>query len=280
MKLAVLSDIHGNLPALTAVADHIARWRPDQVIVNGDIVNRGPLPRECWQFIQKKQAQAGWLVTRGNHEEYVAAHNQPGCTVNGLQFEINYLSYWTYQRLNGEVHKLPALPDSVTLAGPDRSIVPIYHASIRGSRDGIWPFTAEETVREQIGRGTAVFVTGHIHQSFIRRVDGALVVNAGSAGQHCYGEFRATYARLTWRDSGWQAEIARIPYDMAQTNRDFHTSGYLAEAGAVARLIYHEWRLARPVLYDWIRPYQAGVLAGEIDLETSVAEFLARAEIE
>lgn len=41
MKIAILSDIHGNLPALQTVADDIARWQPDQVIVNGDIVNRG-----------------------------------------------------------------------------------------------------------------------------------------------------------------------------------------------------------------------------------------------
>lgn len=285
MKIAVLSDIHGNLPALTAVADHIARWQPNQVVVNGDIVNRGPLPRPCWQFVQERQTREGWLATRGNHEDYVAAHAHALPNPADPLFQINYLSYWTFQQLNGEVETLANLPDSLTLAGangprPSGSQVRICHASMRGNRDGVWPFTSDEAVREQMGgregaAGTAVFVTGHTHQSFIRRVGDTLVVNAGSAGQHGYGETRATYAQLTWRQGVWRAEIVYVPYDMAQTERDFHESGYLAEAGAVARLIFHEWRLAAPILYDWIRQYQSGVLAGEVALDASVATFLA-----
>ena len=47
MKIAVLADIHGNLPALEAVAAHVEAWQPDRVIVAGDLVNRGPRPLEC-----------------------------------------------------------------------------------------------------------------------------------------------------------------------------------------------------------------------------------------
>lgn len=277
MKIAVLSDIHGNLPALTAVAQHIAHWQPDQVVVNGDIVNRGPLPRQCWQFVQERQAADGWLVTKGNHEDYVTAHLGQAPDFTDPLFQIQRLSYWTFQQMNGDVAPLANLPDSITLVGPDGSQVRICHASCRGNRDGIWPFTSDEAVREQIGscgRDTAVFVTGHIHQSFIRQVDDTLVINAGSAGQHCFGESRATYAQLTWHKGKWQAKIAYVPYDMAQTERDFHESGYLDEAGGVARLIFHEWRLATPILYHWIHQYQDGVLTGAVDLESSVAALL------
>ncbi|NJN55107.1 MAG: metallophosphoesterase, partial [Anaerolineae bacterium] len=52
MKIAVLSDIHGNLPALRAVAEHVAQWQPDAVVVDGDTVNRGPQSLLCWQTVQ------------------------------------------------------------------------------------------------------------------------------------------------------------------------------------------------------------------------------------
>jgi 3',5'-cyclic AMP phosphodiesterase CpdA len=68
MKFAILSDIHGNLPALQAVAAHIEAWQPDHTIVNGDIVNLGPDSVECWQFIETKQRSANWQITQGNHE--------------------------------------------------------------------------------------------------------------------------------------------------------------------------------------------------------------------
>ena len=55
MKIAVLADIHGNMPALERVAAHIESWEADQVIVAGDVVNRGPLPRTCLQFVEERQ---------------------------------------------------------------------------------------------------------------------------------------------------------------------------------------------------------------------------------
>ena len=55
MKLAVLADIHANWPALQAVTEHLEAWQPDQVIVDGDTVNRGPRPAECLRFVQDRQ---------------------------------------------------------------------------------------------------------------------------------------------------------------------------------------------------------------------------------
>ena len=71
MKIAVLSGIHGNFPALMAVTENIQGWQPDQVFVAGGIVNRGPRSEDCPLFIAKKQKNHGWQVIRGNHEEYV-----------------------------------------------------------------------------------------------------------------------------------------------------------------------------------------------------------------
>ena len=77
MKLAVLSDIHGNWPALEAAAADIDAWQPDLVVVNGDVVNDGPRSLECWNYVAGRRNRDGWVVLRGNHEEYVAEWLDP-----------------------------------------------------------------------------------------------------------------------------------------------------------------------------------------------------------
>ena len=93
MKIAVLADIHGNVPALHTVLDHIDHWKPDKVIVAGDIINRGPRPRECLQPIMERQRDAGWLVVMGNHEEFVISQSRPDASRQGPEFEIYRMSY-------------------------------------------------------------------------------------------------------------------------------------------------------------------------------------------
>ena len=77
MKLAVIADIHANLAALETVVDHLTAWRPDAVVVAGDVLNRGPRPLECLRFVQERARSEGWLTLLGNHEEYVIAQSRP-----------------------------------------------------------------------------------------------------------------------------------------------------------------------------------------------------------
>lgn len=274
MKLAVLSDIHGNLPALHSVAEHIDAWRPDHVVVNGDIVNRGPCSAACLRFVQAQQRACGWQVVRGNHEDYVLEHAQPGVARSGTQFEINYISYWTYQRLNGAVAALSALPDWLSLHAPDHSEARLAHGSMRNNRDGVYINTSDDVLRRQIAPAPALFCTAHTHYPLIRYIDETLVVNSGSVGSPHDGDPRASYAQVTWRRGAWRAEIVRLEYDREQTQRHFETSGFLDHGGAIARLIHFEWRFAQPFFPLWMYQYQARVLAGEIELDMAVEAFL------
>ena len=80
MKVAILADVHGNLQALSAVCDHVDRWRPDAVLVAGDIVNRGPRSLECYDLVCARRASDGWIVIRGNHEEYIMERGSPNAS--------------------------------------------------------------------------------------------------------------------------------------------------------------------------------------------------------
>jgi putative phosphoesterase len=274
MKLAVLADIHANYVALQEVVAHIDRWQPDLVIVAGDIVNRGARPAECLALVQQRMQTEGWLVVRGNHEEYVISQNAPDSVRSGAAFEVFRPSYWTYCKLGCDVSALEAMPFRLELERGVR----VTHASMRHNRDGIYKTTPEETLREQIGAPLpALFCVGHTHQPLIRSLDDTLVVNVGAAGMPFDGDWHPSYAQLEWRGGYWHAEIIRLSYDRAAAERDFELSGFLDEAGPLARVVLRELQIARGQLHDWIHRYEKAVLTGEMTMEESVIEFLARA---
>jgi predicted phosphodiesterase len=161
MKVAILADIHANLPALQTVIAHMEAWRPDAVLMAGDVVNRGPKPAECLSLVQEKQTSNGWLVVRGNHEDYILQHTRPDAPRSGPEFELFRNSYWTYQQLNGQVAALEAMPFQVAISGPDGREVRVVHASMRNNRDGIFPETTDAELRCQIAPPPATLCVGH-----------------------------------------------------------------------------------------------------------------------
>ncbi len=182
MKLAVLADVHSNWRALQAVADHLERWQPDRVVVAGDVINRGPRPVECLDFVLRMQRERGWSLVLGNHEEYVIHHAHPREPIAGPWVQIWGSSRWTYEKLDGNVSALEALPLQQSWIMPDGSEARVVHASMRGTRDGIFPKTPDDQLRKQIAPPPKLFVVGHTHVPLVRTLGETLVVNVGSAG--------------------------------------------------------------------------------------------------
>jgi predicted phosphodiesterase len=272
MKVAVLSDIHGNLPALQAVAADIDSWCPDLTIVNGDIVNRGPSSVECWSFVRE---QPGWLIASGNHEKYVLLWHDPAWNAAAEGPDALYApSGWTYEQLGEQVGELAGLPEVVALADPGGGELRAVHGSMRGDRDGIYPDTPELLLAQQINPAPRLFCTAHTHRPFVRRLNGTLVVNSGAAGWTFDGDLRASYARLTWQRGAWQAEIMRVAYDRRQAARDFVKDGYYESAGPLARIMYVEWHEAMPLFHHWVTDYEPGVITGELTVAEAAAAML------
>ncbi len=278
MKIAILSDIHGNWPALQAVMAHIDGWQPDQVVVNGDIVNGGPSNPTCWQALQTRQRADSWHLQRGNHEDYVIEWADMTIPRSGPRFDINHSSFWTFNQLNGEVADLAVLPDRFGHQVMNGSRMMITHASVWGNRDGMLSSMSDAELRRRIVPAPEVFVTSHTHEAFIRQVDQTLLLNTGSVGLPCDGDWRASYGQLSWSAvRGWRAKIVRVAYDRDQAVRDFVTSGYLDGGGIGARLVFYELQTARDAVGRWSAIYLDAVLAGEIDGETAVNKFLSAA---
>ncbi len=282
MKLAVLADVHSNWQALQAVVDHIEQWQPDRVVVAGDVVNRGPRPVECLDFVLQKQREAGWLLVLGNHEEYVIHHADPDRQVTGPWAQIYGLSRWTFDQLHGEVSSLKAMPFQQSWCQPDGSEARVVHASMRSTRDGIFVETPDALLRKQIAPPSSLLVVGHTHKPLIRSLDGTLVVNAGAVGLPFDGDPRASYAQLTWRSDEphgaakrWHARIVRGDYDRAQADRDYDETGFIDEVGPLALLIRDELARAHSNLFEWTRDYETAVVSGQMGLAEAVERFLA-----
>lgn len=275
MKLAILADIHGNLPALLPVLDHIDRWQPDQVVVNGDIINRAPWSKECLDLILHRQKQAGWQLIRGNHEDYVLSNSDPTLPTSGVEFEIRQSSWWTYHSLNGETESLRQMVEGITLQDENGGEVQIWHATGRGNRDSIMPFmTDEELVVKMRAEMPALFITAHTHRPFLRWVGETLLINVGSVGLPFDGNPRAGYAQLEWRDNQWFVNLMRLPYNRQETERGFIEKGFLEGGGELARLMFREIQIARSLVHSWDMRYRRAVLNGQISLKASVDAML------
>jgi len=267
LKIAVLSDVHGNVPALEAVLDDVESWQPDRLVVNGDLVSRGPCSLACLDMVRDRFP--GVHLLAGNHETFVIDTVDRPQAPDAPTFDMGRFAEWTARQLGDEIDGMRAWADHLDLAGLEGgSSVHVTHASRRGNRDGIRPETPDHELPEKLGDPRALFITSHTHRPLERRFNGTLIVNTGSVGQPLDGDPRASYARFTFRDGAWQARVTRVAYDKPSAERDFHSTGFLEECGPVARLIYRELRESRMHVGPWVGRYLQAVKARQ----TTVAE--------
>ncbi len=274
MKLAVFSDIHGNMPALTAVLEDIRHFNPDVVVMNGDLVSRGPCSLDCLRLLQNDWPDMKLLT--GNHETYVLRCVDEPANPDSPTLDIDRFAEWAMRQLGGAVEEIRHWSDhwdQTDLAGG--ASFHITHGSRLGNRDGISDRTPEEALHAKLGEHRDLFVGSHTHRPLVKWFDERLVVNTGSVGQPMDGDPRASYGRFWLDGSDWKVEIRRVDYDKAQAERDFVDSGFLAEAGPMAKLIYRELRESRPHVGPWRNRYLEAIKTRAMTVTDAVDHYLS-----
>ena len=172
MRIAVLGDIHGNLPALEAVLDDVERRKPDEIWCSGDIGWGAPWASECIDVVRR----AGWVTVKGNTDVWITGDPQ---TITSPEQREDFEGMARAHAISEEdAQWLINLPIGHSAAG---SIL-MVHATHES------PFTAPQpddpAAEFLIYEGAASLVVyGHIHEAFVRRLSaGTLVANAGSVG--------------------------------------------------------------------------------------------------
>lgn len=272
MKIAVLSDVHGNVPALEAVLEDIGGWGADEVVVNGDLLNRGPCSRDALALLQRERAQARLL--RGNHENWLLHCAQHGPVRDSPTFEIDRFAHWAVAQLGDALPQVAAWHDHLDMNDLEGGSLHITHGSRLGDRKGIQPECGEDELAQKIGDPRDLFISSHTHRAFRRHFNGTLVINTGSVGQPFDGDERASYARLEFHRGRWRGEIMRVGYDRARAIADFERSGFLEEGGALTRVIFREFYEARMHVGPWRRRYLEAVKAGEIGVTEAVEQYM------
>lgn len=262
MRLAVVSDIHGNLPALEAVLADVAASGADATVNLGDIVS-GPL----WPAQTAERLMALALPTiRGNHERQLLTLPRERMGASDAFAEAalapaqrDWLAALPATRvLSPEVFCCHGTPAS-DLAYFLETVTP------EGWRGPAEPGLRAATAAEAAERAGAVrhglILCGHTHvPRALRLDDGRLIVNPGSVGLQAYdddhprahvienGTPHTRYALLTRRAAGWQVELRALPYDHEAAARRAEANGRGDWADALRSGRVGRWETPRPTL--------------------------------
>jgi putative phosphoesterase len=203
MRILVVSDIHGNWPALAAIDEPY-----DVCLCLGDLVDYGPDPAPC---VRWAMSHAHYSI-RGNHDHGVA-QGIPVLGDTGYRYLARVSREGVWDALGPEERRyllqLP-LTQRVTLAGKRYLLV---HATPRDPLDEYLMRDPETWARRLHNVDADIVCVGHSHMQFNLAVDGVVVVNPGSVGQPRDGDPRAAYAVI---DDG-KIELKRVAYPIDET---------------------------------------------------------------
>ena len=278
MKVAVFSDVQANYPSLIEGIERILSASPDLVVMNGDLINRGPRSLECLDLFEEMRKNHGWIALRGNHEDFVWQCAQSEATESDpVERDMQRFADWTCRQLGARIRAVESWLESYSFQAPNGGAADVaaMHGSLVSNRTGIQPHTAEEDLEVRVPRDLAVFLTAHTHRPFIRQYGACQIVNSGSVGSPFDGDPRGSYALLEYTGGCWRTEIVRFAYDRTQADRDYHHSGFLEQGGPLARLIYEEWKQAISLMPAWRKTYLKPVAAGDVSLQTAVDTYLS-----
>lgn len=247
MRLALLSDIHGNPIALDAVlADVEAQGGVDEYWVLGDIAALGYDPIGA---LERVTALPNVRFTRGNTDRYTVTGDRPPPTKEEVERnpqllakfqEVSHSFAWTqgYVTAGGWLVWLADLPLEQRLTLPDGTRLLGVHASPgRDDGGGILPTMSDDEIGALIrGCEADLVCVGHTHQALERTVGGVRVINLGSVSNPATTDYRASYVVLEADPAGYRLEWRRVPYDwqtVVDRVRQVQHPG--------ARFICHHW---------------------------------------
>ncbi len=216
MRVAVLADIHGNLPACEAVLEDIARQSPDYVVAAGDLALRGAHPRETVELLDERCD----VLLMGNTDCYLSGNYLGGAYREREHWKTDLLG-WTRDQLGAEwVRRMGELAFSVRYSPRRGQDLFVCHANPRNLEDSLDPTMDEGSVRKYLHHLDAAAVAfGHLHFPYRRRVGRVLIADVASAGIPRDGDLRPAYGLFTFTPKGWRVQIRRVRYPVRKATQ-------------------------------------------------------------
>jgi putative phosphoesterase len=210
MRIALFSDIHGNIQALESVLADIGAQKPDAVYCLGDLVGYGANPNEVTERLRRE----GYPTVMGNYDDGVGFdRDECGCAYREqAERERGQRSLeWTKARVTPENKAfLRSLAHEIRFEAGGRRIL-LVHGSPRKINEYLFEDRPLSSFQRLAATSNAdVILFGHTHKPYVKDVDGVTFVNIGSVGKPKDGDWRACYALL---DDG-AATLRRVEYDV------------------------------------------------------------------
>ena len=242
MRLAVMSDIHGNLTAFEAVlADLRAQGTPDKLWVLGDLAAVGPRPAECirrTQALLDTYGKDNVRIIRGNTDRdlvHGTRHRQPAAEDADAYAEyVSELTahhrtlLWNLDQLGFDDYAfLSKLDHETGIDVPGYGYVIGYHG-IPGDDEGrLTPETPADEARDDLmDREGRLGIGAHIHIQMDRDLGDWRIVNDGSVGMSNQNPGQAQWALLTFAGGDVSVDLRNVPYDVDAFIADLRTSGH------------------------------------------------------
>lgn len=217
MRVAALYDIHGNLPALDAVLDEIAKVGADRIVIGGDVVP-GPMPSETLERLRKVDLPIDFIF--GNGELAVLAESAG--KDSGVPAPYREATRWNAEQLEPSQHAELALwPATLSMHISPLGDVLFCHATPHDPNPVFTRLTSQDAVLSLVGQVTAdLLICGHTHMQFDRTAGRLRIVNAGSVGMP-FGRPGAYWLLL-----GTEVELRYSPYDLERAAARIRATSY------------------------------------------------------
>lgn len=224
MRIAIISDIHGNLPAFKAVLEDMASRAIDQVICLGDLVDFAPWPNEVINLVRSRKI----MTIMGNHDERIAfdlpiiplAKHSPEETEDrnaAIKHSKTVITPDNKQYL-------ASLPRKVVLQFADTTLY-CTHASPESIDEYLYE-NEDDLLQKRLQDSRAdVLIVGHTHLSFIKDITGKKVINAGSVGRSKEPDRKACYLIIDVHPgTPVAAQMIKLDYPVLETINAIHHS--------------------------------------------------------
>jgi putative phosphoesterase len=249
MRLALMSDIHGNLPALEAVVGDLEQHGMDGIIVAGDLVG-GP---QTVEVVRLLRSLGSWVI-RGNSDAAILRYDAGKMPAYRYTYRQFGLPRWIHRHIDREtLDFIRTLPEQRVVRVAGATPIRVVHGSPRDPSESILPDRDPSTLDLALAQtDEPTLVCGHTHIPWKVARDGRLALNPGAVSGARNGEVGAQYALLIWRNERWEVRHLTVPYDLERVRAAYRESGLLEEGGAWAKAELLCIQTGRDVLEDFV----------------------------
>jgi predicted phosphodiesterase len=228
-RIALLGDVHANLPALEAVISHATSLGVKEFWNIGDFVGYGAYPDQVVERLRTKE----FVSIAGNYDLKVLKFPKKTAKWRKNKHPLKWLAFkWAYENLSKKSRKfLGSLPEERALSIGERRFL-LVHGSPASNEEPLEPDTPEHRLRilkqlAEDGYGTEfeAIIFGHSHQGFTRQVGKTTFINTGSVGRPDDGNPRTAYALLQLGTRGMQIFHYRLNYEINRAVAEIRARG-------------------------------------------------------